>query len=179
MAIVGLLGGEGAGKTTAANYLEQKYGAKRYTLAAPLKEFVKRVFELSDEQVYGTQEQKNTIDPRYGVTPRWLMQRVGTEGFQVMMGKQFWTEYLLKQLRKDNPKLAVIDDVRFAHEVDGLRDALIVKLVNKKRPVTGTHASETEWVTAYNDHTIEHDGEDLAYLYNELDKCLLKAIVRM
>lgn len=168
--IVGLLGAAGAGKSLIASHLETKYGAVRYTLAKPLKQMVQRAFDLTDEQVYGTQAQKEAIDPRYNVSPRWLLQHIGTEGIRGTFGPDFWVDYLLDRVRKESPKLAVVDDVRFINESAKLMDAgaSIWKIIRHNGQ--GAHASEQEWRVA--DHTIViyNDGtvQDLLTMIDNL-----------
>lgn len=173
--IIGLLGGEAAGKTTAAKYIEEKYDAARYALANPLKELVRLSFELTADQVYGTQEQKSTIDPRYNVSPRWLMRRIGTEGCQQVFGKDFWVQQVMAFITEDTPHIAVIEDVRFIREAELLQDygAKIIKLVNRSRPRVSGHRSEEEWDLAPYDFVIQHDGTNLNTLLDEVDKVLV------
>src|SRR5690349_10218769 len=96
--IIGLLGGAGAGKSTIASYLVEKYGAKRYRLAGLLKEIARRTLDLTVEQVDGTQAQKEAVDERYGFSPRWFLQRLGTEGVRATLGQDFWTRALMAQI---------------------------------------------------------------------------------
>ncbi len=174
--IIGLLGGEGAGKTTAAKYLEEKYDAMRYALATPLKEIVRLAFDLTNDQVYGTQAQKNEVDPRYNVSPRWLMRRIGTEGVRGVFGEYIWVEQTLNFIREDTPNLAAIEDVRFINESDYLKDsgAKIIKLVNQSRPRVAGHQSEEEWDLAPFDFLISHDGTTLSHLHLQLDFAMEK-----
>lgn len=179
--IIGLLGGAGAGKSTVAKYLRDSYNAKIYTLAKPLKEFVGRVFDLTPEQLYGTQEQKETIDPRYGVSPRWLLQRIGTQGFRESFGEDYWVNLCLKNIFEDNHPLAVIDDCRFGNEALHIRDAggVVWRLNSTKRfsDADPNHQSEAEWVTAPYDDRIAHDGENLAVLLAKVDAlCRLRGL---
>jgi hypothetical protein len=126
---------------------------------------------LSIEQVYGTQEQKETVDPRYNVTPRWLLQRIGTQGFRGTFGEDFWIDYTLNLIKKENPTIAVIDDVRFLNEATGLQvvRAQIWRLENEALPPTGTHQSEVEWKKCPFDYKIVHDGYDMDALYALVD----------
>lgn len=131
--VLGILGPAGSGKSTAAKYLVEKYGARRYAFATPLKEILKYAFEFSDEQLFGTQEQKEDVDPRYNHSARWFMQRLGTEGIRRVFGDRFWARECLRKITLDadaesladmghpGPYLAVIDDVRFISEADEVR----------------------------------------------------------
>jgi hypothetical protein len=155
--VIALCGPAGAGKTTAADYLIEKYGAVRYSFAQPLKEMVKRALDFTDEQVYGTQEQKEAIDPRYGHSPRWFLQRIGTEGCRAVFGDDFWTKQCVDMIWRQNRRLAVIDDMRFLNEANAvLDDERFNGLVWRLHPVAdaesqthadaaGTHASEEQW----------------------------------
>lgn len=176
--ILGLLGPAGSGKSLAAKHLVNRYGAKVYTLAAPLKELVGSAFGLSHDQLYGSQESKGRVDERYNVSPRWLLQRIGTEGIRKVFGPDFWWEYLLKRVAQDKPRFAVCDDVRFENEAAGLRSAggRIVKLVNTSLRPQSSHASENEWMHAPHDFTIPHDGETIEQLTLQLDKCCLELL---
>lgn len=171
--IIGLLGGAGAGKSLAAKYLEQKYGAKRYSLAGPLKEFIGKTFDLTEDQLHGSQLSKETVDPRYNVTPRWLLQRAGTQGFRGVFGEDFWIDYLLKKVKEDGPALAVCDDCRFINEAYGIHDkrGYLIRLENSRvvSSADTTHQSEAEWSKCPYDFIIKHDGVTAQYLYNQLD----------
>ena len=77
--ILGFTGKKRCGKDTAVKYLVKK-GWTRYALADPMKEAVKEIFLMDDEQLWG--EDKEIVDARYGVTPRKILQILGTELFQ-------------------------------------------------------------------------------------------------
>ena len=165
-AIVGLLGPAGAGKSSIAGYLEKHYGAKRYSLAAPLKEIARRTLGFSHGQLYGTQEQKETTDPRYGFSCRWFLQKLGTEGCRAVLGQQVWLRALFDRILDEMPPVAVIDDVRFTNEaktVGGTRGCNRIgdyagtvwricppfdATTATRAQAAGQHASETQWLMA-------------------------------
>lgn len=117
--IVGMCGQAGCGKTTVATYLVEHYGARRYAFADPLKQLCIRTLDFADVQLNGTQAQKEAVDPRYGFSARWFIQRLGTEGVRSVFGPDFWWRYALSKIVVDAPDVAVIEDVRFVNEARG------------------------------------------------------------
>jgi energy-coupling factor transporter ATP-binding protein EcfA2 len=180
--VIGLLGPAGAGKSTVANHLV-KYGAKKYSLAAPLKEIARRTLNFTDAQLHGTQVEKETIDERYNFSPRWFLQKLGTEGIRGVLGDDFWTMVCLNRIIKDNPRLAVIEDMRFINESEALRyhphlNGHVWRLhppadeeSSKRASAAGTHASETEWRTAFADTDIKPLRRDVGLLLEAVDAC--------
>ncbi len=180
--IIGLMGPAASGKTTAAKYLIEKYGGLEYTLAKPLKNILQVAFELSEKQLWGSQLDKETVDPRYNVSPRWLMQHLGTEGFRSVFGEDVWVDYLLQEIEKTSPKTAIIGDVRFDNESKAIRAwrhdtkgknkqgvVWLIKSANRHTLADQAHASESEWSKAGHDYVVEHDGKNLKTLYEQLD----------
>lgn len=156
--VIALAGPAGAGKSTVADYLIEKYGAVRSAFARPLKEMVKAALDFTDEQVYGTQAQKEAIDPRYGHSPRWFLQRIGTEGCRRTFGEDFWTRQCVDGIVRQNQVLTVIDDTRFCNEADAVLDdervnGFVLRLwpigdreAQDRAVAAGEHASEAEWI---------------------------------
>lgn len=143
--VVGLCGTAGSGKTTVARYLERVYGATSYALATPIKHILARTHLLSEVQLYGTQHDKECVDPRYGVSPRDLMHRMG-DALKAVFGDDYLVEHTLGVIRKDAHQLVVIDDVRRLAEADVLRGWGVRFIrVPKRSSHTFTHAAETEW----------------------------------
>ena len=76
--IIGFLGKKHSGKDTAGKYMIEKHGFKRYAFGDPVKEICKILFNLTREQLT-IPELKETIDKRWGLSPRQMFQRIGTE----------------------------------------------------------------------------------------------------
>jgi len=161
IAFLGLLARAGHGKSTLANHLARAYDAEIVSLATPLKAVAKTVMGFSDRQLYGTQAEKEAVDPRYGFSPRRFLQLLGTDGLRVEFGPDVFLEALKHKAERRYVEtgrcLFVIDDVRFPNEaayvdqierkVDGALGA-VVKLVCTDAPAPAAemagHASESE-----------------------------------
>jgi hypothetical protein len=156
----------------------------RFGFAQPLKEMVKRALDFTDEQVYGTQEQKEAIDPRYGHSPRWFLQRIGTEGCRAVFGDDFWTKQALDAVHRANPRLAVIDDMRFFNEAEAVTgDSRIDSHVWRLWPVgdsitleranaAGNHASEQQWLQVNADLELQPVYRGLDELFALVDTAM-------
>jgi hypothetical protein len=142
--IIGLLGKAGSGKTTVANWLRDSYGAQKFSYAAPLKEMARRIYGLTDAQLFGTQEEKEAVDPRYGKSSRQLLQFLGTDVCRDVLGSDVWVNAAMGALR--HGITWVCDDLRFPNESRAirLRGGIVVKLICPDRPSNdnGEHASE-------------------------------------
>lgn len=172
---VALVGFKGSGKTTAANYLVQEYSYKKMSLAGPLKEAVQTMFRLSDSQLYDPVA-KEVEDPRWGMTPRKILQLVGTEvGRQV--SEDVWIKNLLWRMRPYNQvqNPVVVDDCRFVNEAQGLKDVGTL-VIGIRRPGlrVDNHASELEMKERWSsmvDTTINND-QDLDHLYEQIERAI-------
>lgn len=116
--LIGLCGKARSGKDTIADYLVNEYGFQKKTFAAPLKALVKDLFDFDDDQINGGR--KEEIDGRYGVTPRHLLQKVGTDWFRSVYDR-VWVDKLLRGL--DSSVNTVVSDVRFLNEVKAINRA--------------------------------------------------------
>lgn len=126
--LIGIIGKKQSGKDTIADYLVQNKGFIKYSYAFPLKNGAMEIFGFTKEQVYG--DLKEVVDPEWGVTPRKVLQIMGTELFQydlqrhipefVNIGRTIWVKRFSQWYKNNNDKDVVIADVRFKHEVDGI-----------------------------------------------------------
>lgn len=69
--ILGIVGGAGVGKDTAADYLISGHGFAKVSLADEMKRFSRVVFGFSEEQLWGPSERRNGRDLRYNNDDAW------------------------------------------------------------------------------------------------------------
>lgn len=166
--IIGVCGPRRAGKDVVANYLATNYGFVNCKFADRLKEACKAMFAWSDDQL---ETSKDDICPSWGVTPRSIMQFIGTEVMQFKIqevmpevGRGFWVRSLMQTIRM-HEKVA-ISDLRFLHEYDELKkleaDGAKLVILRVTRPgnthdaITDNHISELEFMKIPIDYTIEN-----------------------
>lgn len=145
--VIALLGRAGSGKSTAAQYLSERYGFERWSFATPLKLMAADLWGFSHEQLYGAEKEK--LDARWGLTPREAMQRLGASARR-HLGIGVWANALIGNLKGR----VVIDDTRHINEVAALYaasalgkiDLTVVKIVCEDREsvADATHESEAE-----------------------------------
>lgn len=172
MVLIGLLGTKGSGKSTGANYLVSKFGFIEKSFADCLKKICQELFLFSDDQLYGTQEQKETPDPRwFNCSPRSAMQFIGTDLLRNQMeqimpgiGKNIFTHHFriwYHEQIKNNPDInVVISDVRFQNEVDFIHElgGIVIKIHRPDIESSDNHQSEKENLTICNyDYHIENN----------------------
>lgn len=188
MSLIGLMGIKKSGKDTCADYLVSNFGFEKKSFADPLKAACAELFMFDNSQIYGTQEQKETPDPRwFGCTPRLALQFVGTELLRnnlekIMpgLGKNIFTHRFklwFEEATRKNPNLCiVIADVRFQNEVDFIQSlgGHVIKIDRPSVQTNDMHQSEVELqsITSY-DELITNTGtlaEFYAKIVNIIDK---------
>ena len=128
-----------------------------YSFAEKLKRLSIELLGLKEEWVFGTDKQKNTkthlkwekfSDTKTGaMTAREVLQHVGTDIFRSMY-EDIWIDSCFRQIEEDSPELALISDVRFKNEIEGVqeRGGFVIGLTrgSAKRKKKDNHSSETE-----------------------------------
>ena len=177
MSLILLVGKKSSGKDTVADHLV-KSGWIKVSFADNLKKSLQILFGLSDDQLWG--DKKEEIDKEWGVSPRWLMQIVGTNILRDYIGnelskqiiienKQYSFSYHIKRLHQQvtdllkQNKNVVVADARFQDEIDWgkLLNGKIIKIIrnNIKDNKYSEHKSE------------EINTEDKKIVAETLTKC--------
>lgn len=166
---IAICGKKRSGKDTLSNYLSDTYGYTHAKFSEPLKKVVSILFQIPVEHL--ETDKKEIIHPRWGVSPRRLLQFLGTEVMQFQLqeilpgvGRSFWADNLVQ--RTSRCTNVVISDLRFQHEVDALKASFdkvtVVKVVRNSYSSNisnDNHTSEIEVETICADHTIHNDAD--------------------
>ena len=164
--LIAFTGPAGCGKSTAAQILLSK-GWKRVKFASVLKDMC-RAMGLTDSQIEG--DLKEQPIPNLGVSPRWIMQSLGTNWGRELIHPDLWvnmTHYKVFDLLEGGHNV-VIDDCRFDNESNMVRNlgGKVVK-INGRSSLNDAHVSESG--CSY-DFVIDNNGtlEDLEKAVDDL-----------
>ena len=168
-----------SGKTAVAYELQQ-HGYISVSFAGPLKRMLS-VFlnsagyghDMIESMLFEHKEEKI---PEFGVTPRHLMQTIGTEWGRECIGPDVWVDVWKSSVMKwlDGGLNVVVDDMRFPNEWDAVRD-LGGECWYITRPRTAKPESEHASEGALDSHGFDmrliNDGT-LPDLYNQVINAL-------
>ena len=163
------------------SYAEQEIWpfVKIYHFADPLKSIAIELFDLKPEQVYGSDEEKNTSTPytqngwKHQMTAREFLQYFGTEVMRDIKDS-IWVDYTMKRIAREQSSVSVIPDVRFPNEINAIKEAggIVIRLT--RDPFGSDHdcekaldAKSFDWNQF--DHIVDNKG-DIDQLLNDLNK---------
>lgn len=165
--VIGFCGPIGCGKSAATRHLVNSYRFVKKPFAGPLKDMAAAI-GLNDDQLNGDQKE---VPSKLlgGKTPRYFMQRLGTEFGRKEMDDDFWVR--LWQMNLPINRDIVTDDVRFPNEVKAIHGigGIVVQLQREGTGGLVMHASELQGVRG--DIVLQNNGS-LDDLYTNLDFCL-------
>ena len=208
MQIIGVIGFIGSGKNTVGDMLVESHGFSRDNFARSMKDACALMFGWDRSLLEGDTEEsrvfREKVDPfwtkslGYEVTPRLMMQYLGTEAGREVFGEDLWVASCGKRITEAQ-KNVVITDVRFPNEIQYLRSlgghiVLVQRGTNpdwfeqaldynnaspeakKEMPIPPVHYSEWAWIGQEIDFIIENDTtlQDLKYRVAGLVSLLTK-----
>ena len=128
--VIGICGKKRAGKDTIASIITKHIpNSYTYHMASPLKKSCQILFDLSQDQLYG--DQKEEVDERWGLSPRQIFQKVGTDMLRNNFTDKLFVIHLDHILKynnnlvlhqSSNKTLILIPDIRFQNEIDYIKE---------------------------------------------------------
>lgn len=189
--IIGICGLIGAGKDTVANQLINNFGFTKESFANPVKDITSAIFNWPRKMLEGdtvesrvwreTEDEWWTLKLGYPVTPRKMLQVMGTEVMRKGFYDGIWVASLEKRLQ-DATGNTVISDCRFPNEIAAIKSSggKVVRVVRGPDPawyhlaelVNPGPANDREWLEhkrqfdSYNVHPSEYSwvGTEFDYI---------------
>lgn len=161
MRLIGIHGPARAGKDTLCSYMLDNLDGiwLRSSFADPLKEMLRAIgVDCSDDK-------KAVVSDDYGVTPRHMMQTLGTEWGRHMIDGDIWVKAFA---RLNAGKCVIVPDVRFENEAELVREhGVLIHLVGRGG-IEGNHVSENAIAFKPGDIVIDN-SRDMAWLMSQID----------
>lgn len=196
--LIGIAGKKGSGKDTVAGFIQERYKErinsgwidpdmyqaeiKIYHFADPLRQCAAIAFGIGQDWFY-REELKEVNINLWDLTPRKILQILGTECFREQFREDFWVFRAGIELAKPDYLLAItaIPDVRYENEASFIRERegiiLHVKRQRKEEQAKDLHRSEAgikeldeDWVVSSPDgvdNLKERTVNFLDYLFNK------------
>jgi len=204
--IIGICGFIGSGKDTIADFLVTFHEFRRESFADTLKDAVSAVFgwdrTLLEGRTKEAREWREQVDPWWAdrlniphLTPRWILQRWGTDVLRSHFHDDIWIAALENKLRNSQDHV-VISDCRFPNEIAAIKNAggQVIRVVRGAEPEwyqdavnankggmgnmhwaisrqrlknLGIHGSETSWVGTDFDAVLDNNST-LDHLYQQV-----------
>jgi len=163
MKIIGFTGRAGCGKDTAVKALQLKYtnffsqeAPYHYSFAGPLRRGLAAMLGGEVEMQSHDPVRKNEVIEAYGVSPRTLLQTLGTEWGRHLINDDIWiirAKQIWQETNDINPNaIILISDCRFDNEAQAIRDmgGEVIEIARPNNPHTSAinsggvanHASE-------------------------------------
>lgn len=162
--LLGLAGRKGTGKDTAAYHLVLAHGFRQIALADPIRDGLRAMLGLSSDELLDRSIKETAID-WLGVSPRHLMQTLGTEWGRNNVARDVWLRVATRRLeaiansRQGTPARIVVSDIRFDDEADWIRSHG-GRVIHIRRPMACSqhdqHASEAGVTIGLGDHIVRN-----------------------
>ncbi len=154
--IIGIAGAKRSGKTTLATRLAAVFQLEHASFAAPIRDFVARFFEITLDGLEAAKEEP--IAWLDGVTPRHMMQTLGTEWGRTLVHPELWIRRVMRLASVRGG--AVVSDVRFPNEAEAIRGlgGIVIRVNRDGCGSADAHASEIPLPARLVDFEIANDS---------------------
>ena len=185
--ILGICGRKRSGKDTVADYITEHYNFTRYGFADPIKRAVCEAFGWDQDEMEKP-ENKERVDPTWGISYRQALQDMGTDWAQLGLSKRYpefkrvtgrtmWVKRFLQEVENYPEKNWVVSDIRFHHEMYELSKTPNFYSIKVTRPennnIIDMHYSERDIDKLQTNCKIINDGT-LDDLYDKVNQIMWK-----
>lgn len=175
--LIGFTGRAGCGKDTAASFLVKEYGFTPMAFASPLKKTAAALFGLPETYFHDRELKEKPLEDWDGMSPRHMLQLLGTEAVRNTFGANFWIKRWLSEYRGlPYGTDVVVTDVRFNNEAQAIRDlgGTVIHIVRPDNAQldapAAAHGSEAGVAASFQrDRLIMNDGT-IEYLHAKLEQ---------
>ena len=175
--IIALTGKKGCGKSIASEHINKLYNSHKLSFSTPLKKAISEIFDFRNNECYDVNK-KEIIDYRWGLSPRELMQTIGTEVFREKINEilpnlhmpynNIWISNMYFRIRDIEEEYKhsiykyntyVIDDCRFEDEYNFVKNlgGYVIKINRNQEIYSKTDTHESEKGCSF-DFEIENNG---------------------
>jgi len=170
-ALIGIAGKARSGKNTMANFIQAEYGGYQYSFAGPLRRMLKAGFGIDMDNNAYWQDNKETVIPAFGKSPRQMMQTLGTEWGRNLVNRGIWLILAQQELFNRGPGM-IVTDVRFEDEAEWIRNhrGVVIHIDRPNAAQVSTHNSENGVLVGPGDIQVHNAGalEDLQFAVSKL-----------
>lgn len=168
--VIGIAGKARSGKDTVANFVLAAIGGYRYSFADPIRAMLVHVgVDMRDP--YWQARKEEGIPALNGVSPRQMMQTLGTEWGRQLISDDLWIWIAQQRLLHSGPGM-IIADIRFENEADWVRrmGGLMIHVQRESAVPVREHVSENGVAIQENDRVLRNDGslQDLQIAVRDL-----------
>lgn len=164
--LIGIAGPARSGKDTAANFLFTEYGYLIRSFASPIRDMLK-VLGIDPVDLRDNKDEVTTI---YGKTPRYMMQKLGTDWGRDDINPDIWVIRMEQWLNTHRYSDVVIPDIRFENEADLIRSrGGIIIHITCRGGIEGNHKSEDGIKVNFQDDYVIDNGGTIDELHTKLE----------
>ena len=187
MKLVGLAGKARSGKDTIAHMWANERRTKRYALADPVRAAASAMFNLPLDTFTGDNPDREKVNDFWGISPRRMLQLVGTECGREVFRADIWTknaEIQLNMTRGMNHydpipvEYFMVTDIRFEDEAAWIRQqgGIVIHVLRDTPPLDNSveqHKSEEGIEIVDGDLALYNSGT-IDQLRNNVSNLLLR-----